>query len=56
MDLNPNMNQFNVIRSIQLQVLSIWEEFEAFDCKFEPFKKDSKHSKANSNNSKGIRM
>ena len=29
--------------------------FEAFECKFETFKWDSKCSNANSNNSKGIR-
>ena len=51
--LNPNSNPSNEIRSIQMQILSIREEFEAFDRKFEPFEKDLKHSNAKSNHSKG---
>ena len=34
---------------------AIWKGLEAFEFKFEPFEKDSKHSNANSNHSKGIR-
>jgi len=37
------------IWSIQIQILTIRKGFEAFECKFEPFKRDSKHSNANSN-------
>ena len=32
-----------------MQILNIWTKFEAFECKLEPFKRDSKHSNANSN-------
>ena len=49
--------------TIQMQILTIQKGFEAFeckfkrdsDCKFEPFKRDSKHSNANSNHSNEIR-
>jgi len=37
-----------------MQIRTIWKGFEAFECKFEPFERDSKHSNANSNNSKVI--
>ena len=43
------------IRSILMEILTIRKIFEAFECKFEPFKRYSKHSIANSNHSKGIR-
>ena len=39
------------IRSIRMQIR---KGFEAFQCKFEPFKRDSKHSNTNSNHSKGF--
>ena len=38
-----------------MQILTIRKEFEAFEGKFEPFEKDSKHLNANSNHSKGFR-
>ena len=38
-----------------MQILTVRKGFEAFECKFEPFEKDSKGSNANSNHSKGIR-
>ena len=44
-----------IIRSIQNQILTFRKGFEAFICNFEPFKRDSKHLYAISNNSKGIR-
>ena len=28
-----------------MQIRNIWKGFEAFECKFKPFEKDSKHSK-----------
>ena len=43
------------IQSIQIQSLTIRKGFEAFEYKFEPFERDSKHSNVNSNLSKGIR-
>ena len=65
---NANSNHSKGTRSIQMQIATIQEilsiqlqmgiiekGFIAFECKFEPFKRDSKHSNANSNNSKGIR-
>ena len=38
-----------------MQILTIRMSFEAFESKFKPLKKDSKHSNENSNHSKGIR-
>ena len=38
-----------------MQIRTIRKGLEAFEFKFEPFEKDSKHSNANSNHSKGIR-
>ena len=29
-----------------MQILSIWKGFEEYECKFEPFERDSKHSNA----------
>ena len=37
-----------------MQILTIRKGFEAFECKFEPFERDSKLSTPNSNDSKGI--
>ena len=37
-----------------MRIRTIQKGFIAFECKFEPFKRDSKHSSANSNHSKGI--
>ena len=37
-----------------MQIRTIRKGFEAFECKFEPFERDSKHSNANSNNSNQI--
>ena len=34
-----------MIRSIRMQIWTIREEFKAFECKFEPFERDLKHSK-----------
>ena len=38
-----------------MQIRTIRKGFEAFECKFEPFETDSKHSNANPNHSKEIR-
>ena len=38
-----------------MQIRTIRKGFEAFESKFEPLERDSKHSNANSNHSKGIR-
>ena len=43
------------ILGIQMQIQTIWKEFEAFDCKFKPFERDSKHTNANSYHSNQIR-
>ena len=37
-----------------MQIPTIRNGFEAFECKFEPFKSESKHSNTNSNPSKGM--
>ena len=37
-----------------MQILTIWTGFEAFECKFEAFERDSKRSNANSIPTKGI--
>ena len=39
-----------------MQIRTIRKGLEAFEFKFEPFERDSKHSNANSNNSKVIRI
>ena len=36
-----------LIRSILMQILPIQKGFEAFECKFEPFERDSKHFNEN---------
>ena len=51
---NANSNHSNQIWSIQMQILTIIDKFEAFKCKFELVKRDSKHPNASSNHSKGI--
>ena len=38
-----------------MQILTIRKGFEAFECKFEPFERDLKHSNAKSNHPKGSR-
>ena len=38
-----------------MQIRAIRKGLEAFEFKFEPFERDSKHSNANSNHLKGIR-
>ena len=38
-----------------MQFLTIQKGLEAFEFKFEPFKRDSKNTNSNSNHSKGIR-
>ena len=38
-----------------MQTITFKNRLETFECKFEYFKKDSKRSNANLNNSKGIR-
>ena len=42
------------IRSIRMEIQTIWKGLEAFEWKFEPLEKDSKHSTANLNISKRI--
>ena len=42
------------IRSILIENLTIRKGFQAFECKFEPYEKYSKHSIANWNYSKGF--
>ena len=37
-----------------MQIVTILKEFEAFECKFEPFERDSNHSNGNSNRSNDI--
>ena len=37
-----------------MQIQTIGKRFEAFQSKFEPLQRDSKHSDANSSHSKGI--
>ena len=37
------------------QICSIRKDFEAFECKFKPFERDSQHLKPNSKHLKGIR-
>ena len=54
-DSNPNSNHSKGIRSIRMQIRTTRKGFKAFECKFEPLERDSKHSNANSNHSKGIR-
>ena len=62
--LNANLNQSKGIWTILMQIPTLptkfeafecicWEGFEPLECKFEPFKQDSKHSNANSNHWKG---
>ena len=43
------------IRAIRMLIRTIWKGFEAFESKFKPLERDSKHSNAHSNHSKGIR-
>ena len=50
-----NSNHSKGIRNIRIQIRTIQKGFEAFESKFEPFKKDSKHSNGNSKHSKRIR-
>ena len=50
---SANSNHSNEIRSIRIQIRTTWKRFEAFECKFKPFERDSKHLDANSNHSKG---
>ena len=38
-----------------MEIRTIRKGFEAFEWKFEPFERDSKHSNENSNHLKGIR-
>ena len=45
---------FKGIQSIRMQMRTIRKVFEAFEWKFESFERDSKHSNAISNHSKGI--
>ena len=54
-DSNTNSNHSNEIRSFRMRMLTVWKAFEAFECKFEAFERDSKHSNVNSKHSKGIR-
>ena len=65
--LNANSNHLKGIRSIRMQIwkgiqgilmqiLIVRTRFEAFECKFKPFDRDSKHSNAKSNHLKGIWM
>ena len=43
------------LEALRIQIRTIRNGFEAFECKFEQFERDWKHSNANSNHSKGIR-
>ena len=43
------------IRIIRMQIRTTRKRLEAFECKFEAFKRDSKHSNVNSNHWLGIR-
>ena len=36
-----------------MQILTIWTKFEAIECKFKSFERDSKQSNANLNHSEG---
>ena len=49
-DLKYSYSNSNHSKSIE----TIRKGFEAFECKFEPFERDSKHSDAHSNRSKWI--
>ena len=51
----PNSNHSKWILIFQIQFLNFRKGFEAFECKFKPFERDSRHLNANSNHSKGIR-
>ena len=64
---NANFKPSSEIRSIWMQILTIRKGFEPFKCKLkplemvqsiriQPFERDSKHSEANSNHSKGIEV
>ena len=59
---NADLNHSKRIGSIRMQIRTIWKVFksfernfylfdEAFECKFEPLEKDSKHSNPNSSHS-----
>ena len=48
-------NHSKGIRSVEMKFLTIRKGLEAFEFKFEPFERDSKHLNANLNPSKGIR-
>ena len=66
---NGNSNHSKGIHTIRMQIRTIQKGFEAFErkfvtirnlleafeCKFEPFEMNSKHSNANFNHSKGFR-
>ena len=52
---NANSNHSKGIWMLQIQFRTILKEFEAFESKFEPFKRDLKHLNPNSNHSNGIR-
>ena len=52
---NGNSKDSKGIRIIRIQIQTTQKELEAFECKFEALKRDSKHSNPNSNFSKGIR-
>ena len=54
-DIHIRMQFLPIRRSIRMQIRTIWKGFEAFKSKFQPYERDSKHSNANSNHSKGIR-
>ena len=50
--LNANSNNLKGIRSIRMPIQTIRKGFEAFECKFQTFERDSKHS----NQIQSIRM
>ena len=43
------------ILAIRMLIRTIWKGFKALESKFKPLERDSKHSNAHSNHSKGIR-
>ena len=55
MHSNANSKHSNVIQSFRMQIRTIQKGFEAFETIFEPFQRNSNHSNANLNHSKGIR-
>ena len=49
------MQILTIRKHIQMQIRTFRKGFEGFESKFEPFKRNSKHSNGNFNHLKGIR-